>query len=69
MLFFQGAKWQKRRKMLTPAFHFSVLQQYFKSIVENGEKTIETLISKGEDVYDVSDLVTDYTLKVICGTY
>lgn len=55
--------------MLTPAFHFSVLQQYFKSIVENGEKTMDTLISRGEAIYDVSELVTDHTLKIICGTY
>ncbi|XP_058796636.1 cytochrome P450 4C1-like [Phymastichus coffea] len=63
-----GAKWQKRRKMLTPAFHFAVLQQYFKSIVETGEKTIQDLISKGEAIYDVTDLVADHTLKVICDT-
>lgn len=62
-----GEKWQTRRKLLTPAFHFSVLQQYFKSISENGRNTIEELLSKGEAVYDVNDLVADHTFRIICG--
>ncbi|XP_058796311.1 cytochrome P450 4C1-like [Phymastichus coffea] len=63
-----GTKWQTRRKMLTPAFHFNILQQYFKNIVENGEKTMEQLLSKGEAIYDVDEVVSNFTLKVICET-
>lgn len=65
---FSGKKWQKRRKILTPAFHFNVLQKYVSNIVENSEKVIENIKSKGNSVdLDVIPLVTEYALNVICG--
>lgn len=65
-----GKKWQKRRKILTPAFHFNVLQKYMNNIVENSEKVVESIKSKGTAAnLDVVPMVTDYTLNVICGSF
>lgn len=67
---FSGVKWQKRRKILTSAFHFNILRKYVNNIVENGEKVIESIENKGASVnLDVIPIVTEYTLNVICGKY
>ncbi|NP_001165987.1 cytochrome P450 4AB6 isoform X1 [Nasonia vitripennis] len=63
-----GAKWQKRRKILTPAFHFHVLQKYFDIIVENNEKVMHSLKSNGSVINNLVELLTYYTLDVICET-
>ncbi|KAJ0182459.1 hypothetical protein K1T71_001828 [Dendrolimus kikuchii] len=56
LLVSKGSKWQQRRKILTPAFHFNILRQ-FCDIEEH----------KGESI-DVIPLVTEYTLHSICET-
>ncbi|XP_016840411.1 cytochrome P450 4C1 [Nasonia vitripennis] len=61
-----GTKWQHRRKILTPAFHFNVLQKYMDIIIENDERFIDTLKAKGESVQNLLPLITNYTLNVIC---
>ena len=69
--FFKGNKWHERRRILTPAFHFNILKKYTDIIIENSEKMIEILkIEKiGESDQNLLDLITNYTLSVICGKY
>ncbi|KAK5646123.1 hypothetical protein RI129_004587 [Pyrocoelia pectoralis] len=38
-----GDKWHRRRKMLTPAFYFNIIQQFFKCFVEHSEQLVERL--------------------------
>ncbi|CAK9799487.1 Cytochrome P450 4C1 [Anthophora quadrimaculata] len=64
-----GHKWQVRRKILTPAFHFNVLQQFVDIFIEEGEHLIETLKSEGQPcVKDLLQLFSEHTLNVICET-
>lgn len=65
-----GRKWQVRRKILTPAFHFNVLQQFTNIFIEESERLIELLRSEGKPVVkDLLPLVSEHTLNVICGKF
>lgn len=65
---FPGKKWQHRRKMLTPAFHFNVLHQFLDIFVEQGNNLVENLKSLGDEtVQELVPLFTKYTLNTICG--
>lgn len=66
---FIGNKWQKRRKILTPAFHFNVLKKYMDIIADNSEKVVESLKlnQTKENVQNLLQFTTNYTLNVICG--
>ncbi|KAJ8913516.1 hypothetical protein NQ315_017066 [Exocentrus adspersus] len=64
-----GPKWKKRRRMATPAFHFSVLEQF----IEVFERNLEILISELEkevdkDSMDIYPYINLYTMDVICET-
>nr|CAI5850388.1 unnamed protein product [Callosobruchus analis] len=61
-----GPKWKKRRKLLTPSFHFSILQKFITSFESNGKILVEKLRKvQGKDI-NIYQYVTLYTLDVIC---
>ncbi|XP_071576174.1 cytochrome P450 4C1-like isoform X3 [Temnothorax nylanderi] len=64
-----GAKWHPRRKILTPTFHFNILQQFVEILIEEGESMTKSLKNTGGTV--VKDLVpffSEHTLNAICET-
>ncbi|XP_058803795.1 cytochrome P450 4C1-like [Phymastichus coffea] len=62
-----GSKWRHRRKMLTPAFHYNILKQYFQVIYEEAKKIINTLQNEAnESVKNLIPLCSKSTLKIIC---
>lgn len=66
-----GKKWQHRRKILTPAFHFNILQQFAAIFRDESEKVIAHInhrISEGDNVLDVSTISCRFTLNTICET-
>ncbi|CAH0554653.1 unnamed protein product [Brassicogethes aeneus] len=64
-----GAKWQHRRKILTPAFHFNILQQFIQVFNGETEKLVETYYKLLEDrqevSIDVTSTITQFTLCTI----
>ncbi|KAF5302195.1 hypothetical protein FQA39_LY10234 [Lamprigera yunnana] len=65
----KGGKWQYRRKLLTPAFHFGILQDFAKTIIEQSEILVEKLKKECDKPYTVIDpIVTQFTLGTICET-
>lgn len=66
-----GAKWHKHRKMITPSFHFKILQDFLEVININSSKFIKKLknVSKGELIIDFQDQAHYLTLDVICGKF
>ncbi|VVD04029.1 unnamed protein product, partial [Leptidea sinapis] len=69
LLISTGSKWQKRRKVLTPTFHFEILKNFAKVMENQSRKTIEILNSKiGIDgrLLNVIPFLTEYSLNVIC---
>jgi cytochrome P450 len=70
MIISSGSKWHSRRKLLTPAFHFSILEQFVPVFCEQTHILIKNLrdvtISNPEG-FDVVPFVTKCALDIICG--
>lgn len=63
-----GAKWKSRRKLITPSFHFSILQDFISVFDSVGENLLRKLRSEvGKDSVEISKIISLYTLDVICG--
>ncbi|XP_030573641.1 cytochrome P450 4e5, mitochondrial-like [Drosophila novamexicana] len=65
-----GSKWHKHRKMITPAFHFNILQDFHLVMNENSTKFIKRLkkVSAGDSIIDFQNETHYLTLDVICDT-
>eukprot|EP00057_Strongylocentrotus_purpuratus_P003571 XP_003726922.1 PREDICTED: cytochrome P450 4V2 [Strongylocentrotus purpuratus] len=65
-----GQKWFHRRKMLTPTFHFSILQCFMDVFNEQSTilvKKLEKFADKSETI-NIFPLVTNCVLDIICDT-
>uniref|UniRef100_T1IX38 Cytochrome P450 n=1 Tax=Strigamia maritima TaxID=126957 RepID=T1IX38_STRMM len=61
-----GAKWHGRRKLLTPAFHFRILED-FMSVFNNQSKILITkLMAEKKQEFDIVPVITMCTLDIIC---
>ena len=68
ILFSNFDKWQTRRRMLTPAFHYDILKPYvnlYNDIVEVFLKKCEGKLENGETVISVFENITLLTLDVM----
>ncbi|EEB17116.1 cytochrome P450, putative [Pediculus humanus corporis] len=67
-----GEKWQKMRKIITPAFHFTVLCDYIEIFNKNTKIMLDVLKKKKDDdegkKCDLSKYLTRCTLDNICET-
>lgn len=62
-----GQKWFSRRKVITPAFHFKILEQFVEIFDKNSRILIEKLAEKKDQSADIFPLITLCALDVICG--
>ncbi|KAL9881199.1 cytochrome P450 4s3 [Glossina fuscipes fuscipes] len=64
-----GESWHKRRKLLTPAFHFSILSEFKESMEENCQILIQQLKEKTNgEPFDICPYITLFALDVIYET-
>ncbi|XP_039304801.1 cytochrome P450 4C1-like isoform X1 [Solenopsis invicta] len=64
-----GSKWHSRRKILTPTFHFNILQQFVEILIEEGESMTNSLKNAGSTITkDLVPLISEHTLNAICET-
>lgn len=68
LLLSEGKKWFQRRKILTPAFHFKILEQFVEIFDRQSDAMMETLsrfsVADKVELYPIGTL---YALDVICG--
>lgn len=68
LLISHGPKWHARRKILTHAFHFKILDDFVKVFDYKADILVNQLKSHvNGEAFDVCPYVTLYTLDVICG--
>lgn len=68
LIYSTGDKWRSRRKLITPSFHFRILDEFFKVFVEQTEVLVNTLAKlKDKDYFDIYPYLTRCTLDIICG--
>lgn len=62
-------KWRNRRKAITPAFHFSILEQFEDIFERQGGILVDRLAAAADsgDVVNVYDYVSLLALDNICG--
>ncbi|KAH1013367.1 hypothetical protein HUJ04_002366 [Dendroctonus ponderosae] len=66
-LLVKSSKWRNHRKVITHSFHFSILQQFIGSFDGVGDNLLKKLESEaGKDSVEISQLISLYTLDVIC---
>lgn len=68
LLIASGNKWHQRRKIITPTFHFQILEKFVQIMDEQGKVLIEKLSNFVDQEVDIFPLVNLYALDVICGS-
>lgn len=66
----KGERWFQHRKLITPTFHFNILDGFCEVFAENGAVLVERLqrhANTGQPV-NIYPYVTKAALDVICGT-
>ncbi|KAH8300305.1 hypothetical protein KR044_012638 [Drosophila immigrans] len=68
-----GQHWHIRRKLLTPAFHFKILEQFLDVFKQESVKVINMLqnmldASDGPCLINLNDIIPRFTLNSICET-
>lgn len=66
---FSGSKWQERRKILTPTFHFNILRQFCHVLEENSQRFVANLKKVAGRPIDVAPIISEFTLSSICGKF
>lgn len=64
-----GHKWHTHRKMITPTFHFKILEAFHEVFVEKCEILARKMarVADGTTEFDVYPFITHCTLDIICG--
>lgn len=64
-----GKRWHQHRKLITPAFHFKILEQFIEIFNDQSDVLVEKLKNEcHKEVVDILPFVTLMTLDVICET-
>ncbi|XP_034238723.1 cytochrome P450 4C1-like [Thrips palmi] len=65
-----GGSWHHRRKLLTPAFHFKILDEFGPLLAQHSEQLVDDLrvVASGTEPLDVVEHVSKITLGTICET-
>ena len=72
LLISRPPKWFKRRKMLTAAFHFQILEQFIEVFDRNSRMFLNNIKREAEHkngITNMSHWLNLVTLDVICGKY
>lgn len=68
LLFSTGKKWFTRRRIITPTFHFKILDQFVEVFDRNSKILVNQLAKYKNKTVDVYPLITLCALDIICET-
>ncbi|CAB3253953.1 unnamed protein product [Arctia plantaginis] len=68
LLLSTGSKWHKRRKILTPTFHFNILKGFTMVMEERSRALVEKLKAMDGNEVNLLPYISDCTLCTICET-
>lgn len=64
----EGARWKRNRRIITPTFHFKVLEDFLESFNAKGEILMEKLKGEcGREAFNIVPYLSLFTLDAICG--
>jgi len=63
-----GAKWHKHRKLLTPAFHFRILEDFLHTMNNHTQTLVDKLSDTVGQTVDIYNMMTHCALDIICET-
>ncbi|XP_035720092.1 cytochrome P450 4C1-like [Vespa mandarinia] len=66
-----GEKWQHRRKILTPTFHFNILKHFVVTFNKEAQYLVTLLKKEGKEgsiIKDLQEFLPLHTLNAICET-
>nr|ARW29619.1 P450 [Corythucha ciliata] len=66
LLVSSGEKWHKRRKLLTPSFHFRILESSAECMNRNARLFVEHIAGMKGEPFDIHNLVNCCTLDILC---
>ena len=65
-----GAKWHTRRKLITPAFHFKILEEFFHIMNDEMAVLMRLLDAKaGGPGFDILPFISHCALDIICSIH
>ncbi|XP_021957112.1 cytochrome P450 4C1 [Folsomia candida] len=70
LLLSTGEKWENRRKMLNPTFHFKILEDFMHVFNKESQKMVDILRKESQsgNTVDIHNFVTRCALDIICVT-
>ena len=68
---YAGTKWFSRRKLLTPTFHFKILEDFVQVFNEHSNTLVEELdkVARDEKDCNIYPFITRCALDIINGKY
>lgn len=63
-----GDKWRRQRKIITPTFHFKILEQFVNIFNAKGDILVKKIFENTEKIFDIYPFITLCSLDIICGT-
>lgn len=68
LLLSTNQKWFSRRRVITPTFHFKILEQFFDVFVKHNRILLEKLGERASGkVFDIFPLMTSSVMNALCG--
>lgn len=65
-----GNRWRKHRKIITPAFHFQILEEFINVFNSQSDVLVDKLKEESKKgTIDIYPFIARCTLDIICGKF